>query len=120
MDIEELIGVSAGKVCFRNFEQYDYDILINTTSVGMLPNIENSPISAHLIRKYKIMFDVIYNPLKTKLLNDAQTAGRDIVIISGIEMFIQQAAHAFKLWTNEEMPVDDVREYVVNLDIIRQ
>jgi shikimate dehydrogenase len=77
----------------------------------MYPHIEHTalPLLAKLNDK-TIVYDLVYNPRKTTFLTDAQKSGKDIILIYGLEMFIQQAASAFKLWTDRDMPVDDVRE----------
>ena len=52
----------------EDLKNIDYDILINTTSVGMHPNINSSPIPSDLIKKNSIIFDIVYNPYKTKII----------------------------------------------------
>ncbi len=82
----------------------DSDVLINTTSVGMYPNINESPIDKSLINNKLTVCDAVYNPRKTKLLKDAEEIGCKIII--GMYMFIYQGAEAFELWANEKAPVD--------------
>ena len=88
------------------------DILINATSVGMHPNIESSPVPFELLRSDLSVMDIIYNPLETKLLKDAKTAGAKV--ISGLEMLIYQGAVAFHIWTNCPAPVDVMRKAALN------
>ena len=76
------------------------DFLINTTPVGMYPHIDQSPVEASLLGGYKYVIDVIYNPLKTKLLRDAE--GQGCRIVSGLDMFVHQGAEQIKLWTGKE------------------
>jgi shikimate dehydrogenase len=76
------------------------DCLINTTPVGMYPDIDQSPVEASLLAGYKYVIDVIYNPLKTRLLQDAEKQG--CRIISGLDMFVHQGAQQLKLWTGKE------------------
>jgi shikimate dehydrogenase len=83
------------------------EILVNTTSVGMLPQSGSSPIPFGLIKKGQVVFDIIYNPEKTALLMDAEEAGAKI--IGGIEMLVHQGAAAFELWTSQKAPVDVMR-----------
>lgn len=80
-----------------NFEKIKTDILINMTSAGMHPHTEETPVKTDNVRNM-VVFDAIYNPEKTMLLQEAEK--NNCRIISGIEMFIQQAAEQFKLWTN--------------------
>lgn len=77
------------------------DCLINTTPVGMYPK-DKSPVKATMLGGYKYVMDVIYNPLKTKLLVDAEKQGCHI--LSGLDMFVHQGAQQIKLWTGKEPP----------------
>ncbi|MGP8154687.1 MAG: shikimate dehydrogenase [Smithella sp.] len=78
------------------------DCLINTTSVGMYPHQDKSPVKNLALAGYKYVMDVIYNPLKTKLLEDAEKQGCHI--FSGLDMFVNQGAEQFRLWTGKEPP----------------
>ncbi|KUG24099.1 shikimate 5-dehydrogenase i alpha [hydrocarbon metagenome] len=77
------------------------DCLINTTPIGMYPK-DKSPVKAQVLSNYKYVMDVIYNPLKTRLLKDAE--GQGCRIISGLDMFVNQGAHQLRLWTGKEPP----------------
>jgi shikimate dehydrogenase len=83
-------------------------ILVNTTSVGMYPDSDVSPVPAALLKPGLVVVDIIYNPLKTKLLEEAQKRGAKI--IGGIEMLVQQGAAAFELWTGQQAPVEIMRK----------
>lgn len=87
------------------------DILVNTTSVGMSPDIEETPITADLIKPPVIVFDIVYNPIKTRLLREAETAGAET--ISGIDMLVWQGALAFEKWTGLKAPVKVMREEAI-------
>jgi shikimate dehydrogenase len=76
------------------------DCLINTTPVGMYPHTDQSPVEAPLLGGYKYVIDVIYSPLKTRLLRDAE--GQGCRIVSGLDMFVHQGAQQIKLWTGKE------------------
>ena len=78
------------------------DCLINTTPVGMYPHTDQTPVEATLLAGYKYVIDVIYNPLKTRLLQDAE--GQGCRIVSGLDMFVHQGAQQLKLWTGKEPP----------------
>ncbi|HET7628388.1 MAG TPA: shikimate dehydrogenase [Bacillales bacterium] len=75
----------------------EYDIIINTTSVGLHPNAEAMPISLSRLRERTIVADLIYNPLKTKWLRVAEEKGA--VVMNGVGMFVAQGALAFERWT---------------------
>ncbi len=83
------------------------DLLVNTTSVGMSPDFDKAPVPSRLLNRTVIVFDIIYNPLKTRLLELAEKRGARI--ISGVEMLVWQGAAAFELWTGAEAPVGTMR-----------
>lgn len=92
-----------------NEEITSSDILVNATRVGMHPSEDQSPIKdTNVFRKELVVADVVYNPKKTKLLEEAESAGCKIV--TGIGMLLWQGAEAFKLYTGLEMPTDEVNE----------
>ncbi|WP_128895878.1 shikimate dehydrogenase [Longirhabdus pacifica] len=86
------------------------DIIINNTSVGMYPHIDETPINLHEIVKPVIVSDLIYNPLETKWLREAKAKG--CVTHSGLGMFIYQGAYAFEYWTKKQAPVEEMRKVV--------
>ncbi len=95
----------------------EFNLIINTTPLGTFPNIEQTPLPTIMnLTEQTIVYDLVYNPLETKLLKVAGRAGKNIFLINGMEMLLQQAASAFKLWTNEEMPIAQVREYILELE----
>ena len=95
------------KCRFERFEELyklDSDILINTTPIGMFPDIDQTPIPKNILKEAMIVFDAIYNPVETRLLRDAKEKGCHTV--NGLSMFINQAAEQFRLWTNIDPPVE--------------
>ena len=84
------------------------DIQINSTSVGMHPNVDSSPVPSDLLRSDLCVMDIIYNPLETKLLKYAKSVGAKVV--SGLEMLIYQGAVAFEIWTNCPAPVEVMKK----------
>jgi shikimate dehydrogenase len=85
-------------------ERIDISILVNATSVGMTPDIDSTPFDADLLRPGLAVFDVVYNPLRTRLLRNAEAAGAET--ISGIEMLVWQGVLAFEKFTGQEAPLD--------------
>lgn len=85
------------------------DIIINTTSVGMYPKTDKTIIPKKLLKKVIVM-DIVYNPLKTKLIKDAEK--NKCKTILGIEMFVEQAAEQFKLFTGKKAPKQLMRKLV--------
>ena len=86
-------------------------ILINATSVGMSPNSEESPVPAELIKSDLVVFDIVYNPIRTKLLKEAEAAGARTG--SGVDMLAWQGALAFEKWVGQPAPLDLMREEAV-------
>jgi shikimate dehydrogenase len=84
-------------------------LLVNATSVGMFPNADDCIInSAQAFAKNQIVFDLVYNPIKTKFLELAESNGAKI--INGLNMLVQQAGKSFTLWTNLEFPTEKVHK----------
>jgi len=84
------------------------EILVNCTPVGMHPNLDESPFEQHWLSDNTLVFDTVYNPEQTLLLKQAKERGCPTV--SGIEMFIRQAALQFELFTGFEAPRDYMAE----------
>jgi len=87
------------------------DILVNATSVGMSPDIDETPVPSELLKPGLIVYDIIYNPVKTKLLKDGEAAGAEI--ISGVDMLVWQGVHAFEKWTGLKPPFDVMKKEAV-------
>jgi len=87
------------------------DLIINCTPIGMHPKVDASLVPPQLFRPGQALFDVVYTPLETKLLADART--RDLKVISGVEMFINQAALQFEQFTGVAAPVEVMRRVVL-------
>jgi shikimate dehydrogenase len=83
-------------------------LLIHCTPIGMHPKIEHSCVPKELLHPGLTVMDIVYNPLNTQLLQDAQASG--CRTIRGIEMFLHQAVGQFELWTGEAAPVDTMRK----------
>jgi shikimate dehydrogenase len=86
------------------------DCLINTTPIGMHPHIDASPVAAGVLNNFRWVMDVVYSPLQTKLLREAERAGCGV--LSGLTMFVHQGAEQIKLWTDQEPPRELMREVV--------
>ena len=87
---------------------FNPDVLINGTPVGMHPNLDDSPWEPKHLRPGSIVFDTVYNPEQTLLVKQARQAG--CRVITGVDMFIRQAALQFQLFTGAEAPTDLMRD----------
>jgi shikimate dehydrogenase len=93
-------------------ELEDADILINSTSIGMHPNSDKSPVSPEWLRPDLCVMDTVYNPIETKLAKDSKRIGAKV--ISGVEMLLYQGAASFKIWTGQSAPVKVMREAILS------
>jgi 3-dehydroquinate dehydratase / shikimate dehydrogenase len=91
-----------------DLKKHIFDVIINATPVGM-GNPQESPLTESEI-KTKYAFDMVYNPPETKFLQLAKAAGAEV--ISGVEMFVQQAARQFEIWTGKPAPWDEMLRVV--------
>lgn len=93
------------------------DCLINTTSAGMYPHQDKSPVNARALAGYQYVMDVIYNPLMTKLLADARK--QNCKILSGLDMFVHQGAEQLRLWTGMEPPRALMKKVILKRLVIK-
>ncbi len=102
---EKLIGEFGGKVLdFDEVEPDEIDLIINTTPIGMSPNTNVSPLPKDFLRSYHIVFDIVYNPVDTKLLQDAKEIGAKTIF--GLDMYIAQGLRQVELWLGGELDLD--------------
>ena len=97
-----------GKAALDQLDLARFDLLVNATSVGMWPRAEDTPWARELaMPSHWTVFDLVYNPLETRLLWQARQAGANT--IDGLGMLVWQGALAFALWTGQEPPADLMR-----------
>jgi 3-dehydroquinate dehydratase/shikimate dehydrogenase len=84
------------------------DVLINCTSVGMHPRLDDTPFAENWLREGMLVFDTIYNPERTLLIKQARE--RECKTITGVDMFVRQAARQFELFTGRRAPIDLMRD----------
>jgi shikimate dehydrogenase len=87
------------------------DIIIHCTPVGMHPKVDASLIPPELFRPEQVVFDIVYTPLETKLLAEARSRG--LKIVSGVDMFINQAVLQFEQFTGVDAPEEVMRRVVM-------
>lgn len=90
----------------------DAHLLIHSTPIGMHPKIGHSCVPKELLHSDLTVMDIVYNPLNTQLIQDAQAAG--CRTIQGIEMFLHQAVGQFELWTGQTAPVETMRNILTS------
>ena len=84
------------------------DLLVNAASVGMSPRTEESLVERYLLHSDLTVFDIVYSPLRTQLMRDAEAMGARTV--GGLSMLVHQGALAFELWTRKKAPIQVMRE----------
>jgi len=90
----------------------DRTLLVQTTSIGMYPHVSESPLDKKYLHKNLLISDLIYNPLKTRILKDGEEIG--CPTHSGVGMFIYQGALSFEYWTHQKAPVNEMRKVVMS------
>jgi shikimate dehydrogenase len=88
-----------------------HDILINGTPIGMHPNPDATPIPKEMLRPDQVVFDMVYRPYKTRLIQDAEATGCKTIV--GVDMLINQAVLQFERWTDVEAPRQVMRDVIV-------
>jgi 3-dehydroquinate dehydratase/shikimate dehydrogenase len=92
-----------------DLKKLEFDVIINATPLGM-GNTKDSPLKEDEI-KARIVFDMVYDPVETRLLKMAKARGAEV--IPGFEMFVHQAARQFEIWTGKPAPWDEMLSVVV-------
>lgn len=119
------------KMLFENIKTYELvppdltrvfrksKLIVNTTSMGMYPEVDDSATTiSKSFKEGQIVFDVIYNPFKTRFLEIAEEQGA--TVINGLTMFLEQGAKSFELWTGETMPREDIYEILKKELLLKQ
>jgi len=88
-------------------------LVVNATSLGMTPHTDATPVPAALLNDAQLVFDIVYNPVETRLLREAAAAGART--IGGVDMLAWQGALAFKMWTGRDAPVDLMRREALRM-----
>lgn len=89
-------------------EELPGTVLVNATSVGMIPNESGCLMSTRSLEKFRLVMDIVYSPLETRLLREARTAGCQVV--QGLDMLLYQGAAQFELWTGRSAPIEVMRQ----------
>lgn len=92
----------------RNLSSLEADALVNATSVGMRPAADQTPVPGLDLAGFKVVMDIVYSPLETRLLREAGAAGCRVV--NGLEMLLFQGVAQFETWTGESAPLAEMRQ----------
>ncbi|WMJ87642.1 shikimate dehydrogenase family protein [Anaerocolumna sp. MB42-C2] len=105
-----------GVISYEECRKYhsDAQLIVNTSPVGMYPNVDSSPIDLTLYQNCEAVLDIIYNPLKTKLLLQAEELGMKAV--NGLEMLVAQAKYAVEFFLDKDIKdevIDEIHEKIL-------
>lgn len=102
-DVTDMADLDAVRSCI-----HDSTLLTNATSIGMAPNTDASPVpDSTCFHEGLLVSDIIYNPRRTRLMQDAENAGCRTA--NGLYMLLYQGEAAFRIWTGQDMPVEEIR-----------
>lgn len=101
-------------ISYQDLHSIDGDILINCTPVGMYPNTNVSPVDAALLKQFKVVVDIVYNPKQTLLIKNALEMG--LYAINGLDMLVCQAAKAQELWNKTVIDKKIIDEVLFEAD----
>jgi 3-dehydroquinate dehydratase/shikimate dehydrogenase len=108
---ESLAAQFNGKAIeWKNRHSVQCDLLVNCTPIGMHPHVDETPFGGRYLRRSMIIFDMVYNPEQTLLVKQAREVQASA--ITGVDMFVRQAAMQFTLFTEQEAPSDVMREAI--------
>src|SRR5438034_1214624 len=106
-------AVSAVDIAGLSSQVAGTELLVNTTPVGMSPRSdEMPPVPAGTLRTGLLVYELIYNPLETRLIAAAKAAGAET--INGVGMLVHQGAAAFKIWTGIDPPIEVMEQAVIS------
>lgn len=114
-DINEKFAPVAEFVDFENARELYAkialsDVVMNNTGIGMIPNVDATPLPKEVLRRGQLCFDATYNPEKTRFLSEAEEAGCQT--LSGLGMSVYQGAAQIRLWSGRDAPVDFMKAQV--------
>ena len=111
--IDPQAQVEIADIASLNAGEQTFDLMINATPVGMFPKVEASPVEASALKKVKTLFDCIYNPRQTRLMQDGEAAGCQV--IGGLDMLVWQAVAAQEIWFGRRFKNEQVERVIAQL-----
>lgn len=108
------IGINAYEIDNLKRELDDSDIFIDTTPLGMYPNVNDNPIaSGDMLHEDLLVNDIVYTPMETSLIKEAIKANAEVVY--GYKMLLYQGIRSFEIWLNQEAPVDVMEKALLDV-----
>ena len=113
---QKLAAISGNEVAVVASETLngDFDLLINASPVGMFPKVDAMPINCEVLRSVKAVFDCIYNPKETRLMQEAKAAG--CRVCGGMPMLVWQAAAAQEIWYGQRFTEEQVEQVLQEME----
>jgi shikimate dehydrogenase len=110
LDKANELAKALGFICMplSSINKPKIDVIINATSVGMSPHHADSPVPRRFLKEGMVVMDIVYQPLKTQLLQDAEEQG--CRTIDGLEMFVRQGAGQLEIWTGQKLDIHQMKE----------
>lgn len=111
-EVKEKIGISDIHTCLISDieREGNFDILINATPVGMYPKTDAMPVSEEVIIRCKYIFDAVYNPLETRLIQASRANG--LKAVGGMAMLVWQAVVSHEIWDGSQYNTDDINQLI--------
>ena len=108
------IGINAYGIDDLKRELSDSDIFIDTTPIGMYPNVDDKAIaSADMLHEDLLVNDIVYTPMETSLIKEAKLA--NATVVPGYKMLLYQGIRSFEIWLGREAPVDVMEKALLNV-----
>jgi shikimate dehydrogenase len=108
---QQFEGANHVKLNFQTIQLSNFQFIVNTTPLGMTPNIDTSPLPENIMLPNHIsIYDLVYNPRETKLIRDARAQGLNAS--TGLGMLVEQATRGFELWTGYKLSSEIFRNAV--------
>lgn len=108
------IDINAYEIDDLKRELDSSDIFIDTTPIGMYPNVDDKAIaSADMLHEDLVVNDIVYTPMETSLIKEAIEANANVVY--GYKMLLYQGIRSFEIWLNQEAPVDEMEKALLDV-----
>jgi len=110
LDKADELAKNLGFICrpLSSIDDLSFDVVINATSLGMFPYEAESPIPKKFLKEGTVVMDIVYEPIKTKLLKEADE--RHCMTIDGLEMLAHQGAGQLEIWTGKRPDIRKIKE----------
>ena len=107
-EVQDRLHITSFAHTLPVYDLKEVDIVVNTTSIGMTPDTKSSPLEASAIEPHHTVFDIVYNPLETRLLREAR--GRGAQIVNGLDMVLWTNVYAAKIAFDVDLDIEDLRD----------